>query len=78
MDWAGHLDVSREAAADHTAVRAAAAGGMVLLTLASAQFLMTLHSSGDERIDRHRRGDFGATVSAGAIAVVAGPATLGS
>jgi len=36
---------------------------MVPLTLASAQFLMTLHSSGDERIDRHRRGDFGTTVT---------------
>jgi hypothetical protein len=45
MDWAGHMDVSREAAAGHTAKRAAAAGGMVLLTLASAQFLMTLDSS---------------------------------
>ena len=34
-----------ETAAGHTAERAAAAGGMVLLTLASAQFLMTLDSS---------------------------------
>jgi MFS family permease len=39
------MDVSREAEAGHTAERAAAAGGMVLLTLASAQFLMTLDSS---------------------------------
>jgi hypothetical protein len=39
------MDVGREAAAGHTAERAAAAGGMVLLTLASARFLMTLHSS---------------------------------
>jgi hypothetical protein len=46
MDWAGHMDVSREGAAGHTAESAAAAGGMVLLTLASAQFLMTLDSSG--------------------------------
>jgi hypothetical protein len=45
MDWAGHMDVSREAAACHTAERAAAVGGMVLLTLASAQLLMTLDSS---------------------------------
>ena len=41
MDWAGHLDAGREAAASRTAERAVAA----LLTLASAQFLMTLHSS---------------------------------
>ena len=34
-----------ETAASHTAERAAAAGVMVLLTLASAQFLMTLDSS---------------------------------
>jgi hypothetical protein len=34
-----------ETAAGHTAEHAAAAGGMVLLTLASAQFLMTLDSS---------------------------------
>ena len=33
MEWAGHMDVSREAAAGHTAERAAAAGGMVLLML---------------------------------------------
>jgi MFS family permease len=39
------MDVSREAATGGTAGRAAAAGGMVLLTLASAQFLMTLDSS---------------------------------
>ena len=39
------MDVSREAEAGHTAERVAAAGGMVLLTLASAQFLMTLDSS---------------------------------
>ena len=45
VDWAGRMDVSREAAAGHTAERAAAAGGIVLLTLASAQFLMTLDSS---------------------------------
>jgi hypothetical protein len=39
------MDESPEAEAGHTAERAAAAGGMVLLTLASAQFLMTLDSS---------------------------------
>jgi MFS family permease len=39
------MGVSREAEADHTAEPAAAAGGIVLLTLASAQFLMTLDSS---------------------------------
>jgi MFS family permease len=39
------MDVSREAEAGHTAEPAAAAGGIVLLTLASAQFLMTLDSS---------------------------------
>ena len=39
------MDVSREAAAGGTAEGAAAAGGIVLLTLASAQFLMTLDSS---------------------------------
>jgi hypothetical protein len=39
------MDVSREAAAGGTAERAAVAGGIVLLTLASAQFLMTLDSS---------------------------------
>src|ERR1700761_6562915 len=39
------MDLSRQAEADHTAGRAAAAGGIVLLTLASAQFLMTLDSS---------------------------------
>jgi MFS family permease len=38
------MDLSREAAAGHAAERAAAAG-IVLLTLASAQFLMTLDSS---------------------------------
>ena len=45
MDWAGHMDAGREAAASRTAERAVAAGGMVLLTLAAAQFLMSLHSS---------------------------------
>src|SRR5271157_4132611 len=39
------MDVSREADAGHTAERAAAAGGMVLLTLAAGQFLMALDSS---------------------------------
>ncbi len=39
------MDASRAAVADGTADRAAAAGGIVLLTLASAQFLMTLDSS---------------------------------
>jgi MFS family permease len=39
------MDVSREAEAGRTAEPAAAAGGIVLLTLASAQFLMTLDSS---------------------------------
>src|SRR5436189_942578 len=39
------MDVSREAAAGATAERAAGAAGIVLLTLASAQFLMTLDSS---------------------------------
>jgi MFS family permease len=39
------MDVSREAAAGGTAEGAAAAAGIVLLTLASAQFLMTLDSS---------------------------------
>src|SRR5512133_2522262 len=40
------MDVSREAEAGPTAEGAAKAGGIVLLTLASAQFLMTLDSSG--------------------------------
>ena len=39
------MDVSNEAEAGHATERAKAAGGMVLLTLASAQFLMTLDSS---------------------------------
>ncbi len=39
------MDLSGEAGAGHTAERAPAAGGIVLLTLASAQFLMTLDSS---------------------------------
>src|SRR5512132_330761 len=39
------MDVSREAEAGPTAGRAAGAAGIVLLTLASAQFLMTLDSS---------------------------------
>jgi MFS family permease len=39
------MDLSREATAGHTAERAPAAAGIVLLTLASAQFLMTLDSS---------------------------------
>jgi MFS family permease len=39
------MDLSRQAEADHTTGRAASAGGIVLLTLASAQFLMTLDSS---------------------------------
>ena len=39
------MDLSREAGAGHAAEGAAAAAGVVLLTLASAQFLMTLDSS---------------------------------
>jgi MFS family permease len=39
------MDVSQGAAAGGTAERAAGAAGIVLLTLASAQFLMTLDSS---------------------------------
>ncbi len=39
------MDVSHEAEAGHATERAQAAGGMILLTLASAQFLMTLDSS---------------------------------
>ena len=39
------MDVSREAGAGHVTERAAAAAGIVLVTLASAQFLMTLDSS---------------------------------
>jgi len=39
------MDAGRETAASRTAERAVAAGGMVLLTLAAAQFLMSLHSS---------------------------------
>src|SRR6266540_3953307 len=39
------MDASRKAVAGDTADRAAAAAGIVLLTLASAQFLMTLDSS---------------------------------
>jgi len=39
------MDLSREAEAGRTTERAQAASGMVLLTLASAQFLMTLDSS---------------------------------
>jgi len=39
------MDLSREAEAGRVAEGAASAGGMVLLTLASAQFLMTLDSS---------------------------------
>jgi MFS family permease len=39
------MHLSRQAEAGHAAESAAAAGGIVLLTLASAQFLMTLDSS---------------------------------
>src|SRR5437762_3471486 len=39
------MDVSREAAAGGTAERAAGAASIVLVTLASAQFLMTLDTS---------------------------------
>src|ERR1700740_1529385 len=39
------MDLSRQAEAGHTAGGAAAATGVVLLTLASGQFLMTLDSS---------------------------------
>src|SRR5437867_13363739 len=39
------MDASGEAVVSHAAERAAAAAGLVLLTLASAQFLMTLDSS---------------------------------
>ena len=45
LDGAGCLDVSGEAVVGSTAGRAHAASGIVLLTLASAQFLMTLDSS---------------------------------
>src|SRR5262249_15308171 len=41
----GRMEMSREAEVGPTADRAAAAAGVVLLTLASAQFLMTLDSS---------------------------------
>src|ERR671934_1810644 len=44
-DRAGRMDLSGEAVASHAAERATAAAGIVLLTLASAQFLMTLDSS---------------------------------
>jgi hypothetical protein len=39
------MDLSQEAAAGGATERAAAGAGIVLLTLASAQFLMTLDSS---------------------------------
>ena len=39
------MDLSREAEAGRTAAGATAGAGTVLLTLASAQFLMTLDSS---------------------------------
>ena len=39
------MDLSQEAGTSRAGDRAAAAAGMVLLTLASAQFLMTLDSS---------------------------------
>ena len=39
------MDVSQEAGVGRAGERAATASGMVLLTLASAQFLMTLDSS---------------------------------
>jgi|ERR1017187_1321487 hypothetical protein len=39
------MDLSRQAEAGRTSERATGAAGMVLLTLASAQFLMTLDSS---------------------------------
>ena len=39
------MDVSQEAGVGRAAQGAAAAAGIVLLTLASAQFLMTLDSS---------------------------------
>src|SRR5690348_11345301 len=42
---AWRMDVSRQAEVNHTAETVAGAAGMVLLTLASAQFLMTLDSS---------------------------------
>jgi predicted MFS family arabinose efflux permease len=42
---AGFMDVSQEAGVGRAGEQAAAASGMVLLTLASAQFLMTLDSS---------------------------------
>src|SRR5437867_8216963 len=39
------MDASGEAVVSHAAERAAAAAGLVLLTLAAAQFLMTLDTS---------------------------------
>src|ERR1039458_6905844 len=39
------MDLSRQAEAGRTSARATGAAGMVLLTLASAQFLMSLDSS---------------------------------
>jgi Major Facilitator Superfamily len=63
VDWAGHMDVSPEAEAGHTAERAAAAGGTVLLTLASAQFLMTLDSSVINVSIATVAEDFGTTVT---------------
>ena len=42
---ARRMDVSRQAEVSPTAEKVAGAAGMVLLTLASAQFLMTLDSS---------------------------------
>ena len=46
MDWAGRMDVSREGAPGRTAERAAAASGMVLLTLASAQMASLMITGG--------------------------------
>jgi hypothetical protein len=63
MDWAGHMDVSREGAAGHTAERAAAASGMVLLTRASAQFFDDAGQLGHECVDRHVAEDLGTTVT---------------
>ena len=45
LDRAGRMDLSHAAEAGHSAGRAQTAAGTVLLTLASAQFLMTLDSS---------------------------------
>jgi hypothetical protein len=42
--WGGQMDLGQESQAGVAAERVAAAAGIVLVTLASAQFLMTLDS----------------------------------